>query len=420
MRSRLAIFAGALAVLAVSAWYASRSGIGLDYPVQAGIVIDALLRGDLAAALAASPLQGSFSVLIRTPFAGIAGGDPLLAYQLGAVPCLVAAGILAIALERLMARRGQPPVARLAAAGIFVVNPVTADALNWGHPEELLAGALAIGAVVAAIERRPLLPAVLLGLALATKQWTVLAILPVLLATDQRRLRSLAIALGIAAVFTLPLLAGDPSGVTGTARNIAGLASDSGARINALNVWWPFAESHQREVSDGVTRVLVEHRSVPDEFVGFTHFLIVALAVPLAALFHRRRSLLAPEDVLALLALLFLLRCALDPWSNQYYHVPFLLSLATWEGLRRRGLPVVTLATATAMWLSFDQLAPASGGGATTAMYLAWVVPLGSFLAAWIYAPGMVSALGRRLRISQPVPVTATRSSIRTPNAPLT
>lgn len=420
MQSRLAVTAGTVVVLAVSAWYAFRSGIGADYPVQAGIVIDALVRGDFATALAASPLQGTLSLLVRTPFAGLAGRDPVLAYQLGALPCLVAAGLLAIALDRLMARRGQPPLARLATAGIFVVNPVTADALTWGHPEELLAGALAIGAVVAAIQRRTVPAAVLLGLALATKQWTVLAILPVLLATDQRRMWTAAIATAIAAVFTLPLLAGDPSGLAGTARNVAGLASDSGARINALNVWWPFAESHQREVSDGVTRVLVEHRSLPDEFVGFTHFLIVALAVPLAALFHRRRSGLAAEDVLALLTLLFLLRCALDPWSNQYYHLPFLLSLATWEGLRCRGLPVVTLLVATAMWLSFDQLAPASGGGITTALYLAWVVPLASFLAAWTYAPATVSALGRRLRISQPVPVTATRSSIRTPNAPLT
>lgn len=420
MRSKLAVAAGALVALAVSAWYASGSGIGADYPVQAGIVIDALLRGDLEAALAASPLQGSLSLLVRTPFAAMAGGDPLLAYRLGTVPCLVAAGVLAIAVERLMARRGQPLVARLVAVGVFAVNPVTADALTWGHPEELLAGALAIGAVVAAVDRRSLLAAVLLGLALATKQWTVLAILPVLIATDQRRVRTLAVAVAIAAVFTLPQLAADASGLAGTARNVAGLASESGARINALNVWWPFAESHHREVSDGVTRVLVEHRSLPDEFVGFTHFLIVALAVPLAALFHRRRPALQREDVLALLALLFLLRCALDPWSNQYYHVPFLLSLATWEGLRRRGLPVVTMLTATAMWLSFDQLAPAGGGGATTAMYLAWALPVAAFLAAWIYAPATVSALGRRLRISQPVPVTATRSSIRTPNAPLT
>ena len=67
--------------------------------------------------------------------------------------------------------------------------------------------------------------------------------------------------------------------------------------------------------------------------LSLTDPLIVALALPLSAAwwFSRRRT---PDDVLALLALLFLLRCLLDPVDNAYYHVPFLLSLTGMGGTR--------------------------------------------------------------------------------------
>ena len=54
--------------------------------------------------------------------------------------------------------------------------------------------------------------------------------------------------------------------------------------------------------------------------------------------------------MLALLALLFLLRCLLDPVDNAYYHVPFLLSLMAWEGLVRRGLPLVSILSSVTIY----------------------------------------------------------------------
>ena len=59
------------------------------------------------------------------------------------------------------------------------------------------------------------------------------------------------------------------------------------------------------------------------------------------------RAALAPrprrrEDALALLALLFLARCALDPWNIHYYHLPLVLALLAWEVERRRRLPVLS------------------------------------------------------------------------------
>jgi alpha-1,6-mannosyltransferase len=416
MTARITAVAAIAGALAASAWYALRSPLGADYASDAGPAIDALAHGDIGAFFDATPLLGSFSLLLRAPLAALADGSELAVYRLGALPCLLALGALAVALERLMARRGQPVAARMLVAGVCLVNPVTADALVWGHPEELLAAALCVGAGVAALQRRWLAAGVLLGLALGTKQWAVLAVLPVLLAAESDRLRTLGVAVAVAALLSLPTAGGL---LTSTDFALGGQAG-SGSRVTALNVWWPFAEPRELVVTDGVTHVVVEKRSVPDWLVTASHVLIVALALPLAALFHRRRPQLRAEDALALLALLLLLRCMLDPWNNQYYHVPFLVSLAAWEGLRRRGLPVVTVLAATAMWLSLDRLAPAAEGALTNAMYLAWSLPLAAGLAAWLYAPATVSALGKRLRISRPVSVTTTRSSIRTPKAPVT
>ena len=47
-----------------------------------------------------------------------------------------------------------------------------------------------------------------------------------------------------------------------------------------------------------------------------------------------------------LLALLLLMRCAVDPWNNAYYAVPAVISLGAWEALTRRGLPVASTAVA--------------------------------------------------------------------------
>lgn len=420
IRAAVPIAAGIAAAVAVCGWYALGSGIGADYAWDAGPSIRALASGDAGAFFATQPLLGSFSLILRAPLVVLAGADDLLAYRLGAFACLMGAGILAVWLERRMAARGQPLAARLAAAGICLVNPVTADALAFGHPEEPLAAALAVGAVMAAGTRRPVVAGLLLGLALATKQWALLAVLPALLAAGEGRLRLLATAVAVAAALTLPTAIVNLESVAGSTRSVAGLNPGSGERVTALNVWWLAAEPRELRVPDGVATTTVTKYSLPTGFVGATHALIVLLALPLSLLLWRRREALRPHDAIGLLALLFLLRCALDPWDNQYYHAPLLMALAAWEGLGRRGLPLVTLATGAAMWLSFDLLAPANGYGATNAMYLAWVVPLGLYLGASLYAPATVRAFGKLLRISGPVSVTTTRSSIRTPKAPLT
>src|SRR5207302_1694865 len=90
-------------------------------------------------------------------------------------------------------------------------NPLTLPALELGHPEELLGACLLIAAVLLAGEEgsrsRPLLAGAALGLAIANKQWALLAAGPVLLATPPAlRLRCGAAAAAVAAAVLVPLL----------------------------------------------------------------------------------------------------------------------------------------------------------------------------------------------------------------------
>ena len=141
----------AVAVLAVAA-LSLRAAIGmeagLDYFADAGGSIDALVRWDLQGFFAEQPLMGSFSLLVRAPFvAPVFHGTVDAVYFAGALPCLLATLVLGLALARMAADRGQGPAVQGLVAGLAVLNPLTFQALHWGHPEELLGAALCVGAV---------------------------------------------------------------------------------------------------------------------------------------------------------------------------------------------------------------------------------------------------------------------------------
>jgi hypothetical protein len=197
--------------------------------------------------------------------------------------CLTAVAFVGFVLAGRMRRRGQQPTTYVAVAALCLVNPFTWDAIRLGHPDELLAGALCVGAVLAAL-----------------RGW---------------RVHLFAIA-GLGFLFTVPVARGD--------------------------------------------------------FASFEP-LVVLLAVPLTALWwmSRRRT---PDDVLALLALLFLLRGLLDPVNDGYVFAPFLLSLVAWEGLTRRGLPVVSLLSCVAIYFTPHLLA---------------AIPVGTWIALRLYAPAL-------------------------------
>ena len=160
-------------------------------------------------------------------------------------------------------------------------------------------------------------------------------------------MRLAGIALGLVALLTLPVVIGDAHGFYGASRQ----AGWAGQRVYPFNALWPVAPTDDRVISVAGDMQVVTVRVIPTWLAHLIHPAIVLLAVPLtaAALFVRRR--LSVGDLFALLALLFLLRCLLDPVDNAYYHVPFLLSLAFWEGLGRRRPPVFTVLASVAIWL---------------------------------------------------------------------
>lgn len=387
----------AVALLAVAA-LSLRAGIGmepgLDYFSDASASIDALVRGDLRSFAANQPLMGSFSLLLRAPFvAPVFHGSLETVYFAGALPCILATVALGLALGRLLAERGQPAAVQGLAAGLAVINPLTFRALHWGHPEELLAGALCVGAVLAALRERELLAGLLLGLALATKQWALLAVLPALLAAPRRRLLLTTVAAATAAVLTLPLALANSEQFQAVAEGAAG-QSLGGASTTPWNVWWPLAElTHLPGVN--------ERWIAPEWVATLSHPLIVLAALPLSGLLWLRRDRRA-DDALLLLALLFLLRCLLDNWSNDYYHVPFFLSLLAWETVRRPGVPRLSLAVAILLGVSFwpEQTQVFAGSidqaPLLFALYMAWALPLAAGLALLLYRPDALRQYHRR------------------------
>lgn len=353
-----------------------------DYVIDAGPAIGYLISGDLRSAIHVQPLMGSFSVLIRAPFALVAkelGASRLGIYRAGVVPCLAACGALGLALASLkevQARWG----ARILVPVLAVLTPVSVAAVTFGHPEEALGAALCVSAVLLAGRGSTVWAGIALGLALATKQWAVLAILPVLLAAHPRqRLRVSVIAAATAIALTLPLFVGDTHAFRNTTHN----AATATQLTTRATVWFLVAEPIHEHLAlpAGIPSHIRIYR-IPEWAARLSHPLIVLLALPLTFLVWRRGA--RPTDPLALLAFLFLIRCALDPVDNEYYHLPFLLALLAWEcrlGRFFKGVPPGTLVAIAGLWFIFERLNPnASGAQLTNAVYLVWAAAAALYL----------------------------------------
>jgi hypothetical protein len=379
---RTATAVGAVVVASFALAYANRS-LG-DYPSDAGPTIGALLDGHLREALASQPLMGSLAVLVRMPFAALAqvtGGGELAVYRLGCVPCLVALGVAGLALAREMSLRGVRSRTAAAAAAIVLVNPLTWEAIRLGHPEELLAAAMVLFAGLAVLRDRPVATGVALGLALVSKQWAAIAVLPVLAAAPARRIRIGAVAGAVALVLTLPLLIGDLTSFYHSSR----LAGWAGERVHPFNALWPLAPTEDRVISvAGHTKIVTVH-VVPTWFAHLVHPAIVLLSIPFTAAWVALRRRRDAVDVFALLGLLFLLRCLLDPVDNAYYHVPFVACLACWEALSLRRAPVLALLASLAVYFMIYKAHVLGVSDLRNAGYLAATVPFGIWLGLGLF-----------------------------------
>jgi RsiW-degrading membrane proteinase PrsW (M82 family) len=390
----------AIAVVGTLAVSALVPALG-DYRHDAAAPLDHLAGGDLGAFLADQPLMGLVSLLLRAPVVALVrlfDSGMLTEYRAGAIPCVLAGALLGVVLARRMAARGAATALQAAVVvALAAAGPVVYDSLVYGHPEEPLGAALCVGALLAARDSRPILGGVLLGLAMATKQWAIMAFLPVVLAAPVARVRLGAVAIGVAAVLTVPPMLADLGDYMAMQKGAAG----AGGGVSPANLWWPFSPTRHIQVFDGVAWVTVEDRWLPGHLMRVPHPLLVLVGFAVSALFWLRerrghRSL----DPMALLALVFLIRCMLDPLTNVYYHAPFLFALLAWETERRRGMPLLTLLASAVLWFTWNTVAGLHEPALTNAVYLAWALPMTALLVARVF--GLQSPRRRRPATREP------------------
>lgn len=368
-----------------AAWLAASAGSPADWTADAQPAVQALADGRVADYLSAEALMGPVATLIQAPFVAISGTQGPAAYPWAVFPCLLVAGFVGLYLARLAARRGAAKLTQALLAGLFLINPLTFEAIENGHPEEILTAALIVAAVAAAAERRPWRAALLLGLAVASKQWAVIAILPVLMALSGDRVRTAAAAAAVAAVLFLPAVLASPSSFFGVQTEAAG----TGQVVTPWSAWYPAASSETEVYVVGGETLVAEVENAPALADPLSHPLIVllAFAVPLAVAW-RRGLPLSGSDAFALLALVSLLRCVLDPVDNLYYHAPLLLALFGWDAFSSsRGLPLRSLAgTAVAFvfWHAWHNL---SDPTAFNLVYLTFALGLGYALFSSLFRP---------------------------------
>ena len=96
---------------------------------------------------------------------------------------------------------------------------------------------------------------------------------------------------------------------------------------------------------------------------------MVPLSIPLA----RRRDR-TTSDCLALLALLLLLRCLLDPSNHVYYELPFVLALVAWEA-RTASAPLLSMLATGLLWLVFGPISANANQDVQWLAYIAAMVP---------------------------------------------
>ncbi|HZL54530.1 MAG TPA: glycosyltransferase 87 family protein [Solirubrobacteraceae bacterium] len=377
-----------------------------DYEREALPAFSALTRGHVLEFLRLVPAYGG-SLVERAPFAllpGLWGGGQLAVYRMVALPCLLAGGALGVWLVAQMRAAGRPVLWRAVALGVCVANPLTIRALELGHPEELLGGVLCVAAVLLAARERPLWAGLALGLAIANKEWALLAVGPVLLALPQRRVLCLLSMSAVVGFLTVPLmLVGSGAFVAGA----RGVASPATVIFQPMQVFW-FLGHHSANAGRLLGAVKHDFRLAPTWIGEVSHPLVIAVAAPLSWLAwrmrpsggrsstageHPGRGAVCQADALLLLALLLLLRCMLDTWDNVYYPLPFILALVVWESHALARPPILALAATVLVWFNV-WLSVHVSADAQAAFFLVWTLPLSAGLALRLYAPGLA---GRRL-----------------------
>jgi hypothetical protein len=175
----------------------------------------------------------------------------------------------------------------------------------------------------------------------------------------------------------LPMAAGNPERFYDA--NLDAVSPHASA--TPANVWWPLAVS----VPDPRLAPGTERLEPPPTVRAIAHVLVLATMIGLTTAIALRRRESALDTALALAALLFLLRCVLDPYTFSYHHVPFLVALAAYEVVGRRRLPWLTSSAAGLLSLFTWKIATGMHPTRMFVTYVAGTLPFTALL-AWITA----------------------------------
>jgi hypothetical protein len=194
-------------------------------------------------------------------------------------------------------------------------------------------------------------------------------------------------------------------------------ASTPSSIFQPWQIWW-FLGHHGPAVHGAFGQLKPDYRTGPAWAGTIAHPLILLVGFVLSgALWLAVRRLPArradARTALLALALTMLLRCLLDTWDTEYYLLPFVFALLTWEvrGPVTR-LPLLAASSSVLAWVSFQWLPEHVSPDAQAALFLAWTVPLAAFLARRL----LMAALAAQASPT-PAATSASRNVLRDPPA---
>jgi hypothetical protein len=367
--------AAAISVTVAAARAAGRAARLNDFYHEAAPSYLALTHGHLLDFARLTPAYGG-SLVLRAPFALLTtlwDGSMRSIYLATALPCMLAAVVFCVWLAAQPRRRGVAWSARIVTLVCCIVNPIVLIVLFGGHPEEVLGAVLCVAAVVCAANGRAEWAGVLLGLAVANKTWALVAVPVVVAALPARRRRALIIAMAIAGTVLLPLVALHTHGLSATSNG-----ANVGDIFNPPQLLWWFGD-----------RSWIVRDARPA-------IVLTSLVLTVVWCVARRNVTLPTASraaqPLLLLALVLLLRAALDPWNNLWYHIPFLFALLAFE-VRSGRTPVIMAGYTLALLI----VVPVGGVISMSTdlralVYAAVVLPMIAGLAVKLFLPGVLPA----------------------------
>lgn len=348
------LFGTALVATTLGTWLYGSAGSNGDYSVEADPAIVDALEGRAFSLYGGEfrPLMWPFAIVLRIPFvwagdllslpahtlydaADLAGSDPAVQsrYLFGAVGIVaVAATVAGLAARALVAPWGSRWRAFTAVSvTLFVaLNPVSLEAVKFGHPEEVLMAALIAAGLLLLGSQSWTWAAVALGLAAATKQPAML-ILPAafFMCPPDRRLRATAIGVATVIAASVPWTLGSLEGFMHQNRSVA--VTDPVAQpLSPLSLW---------HLPEGLLIGSSEH----------SHIIIGGAALMLTAIVAARHRWNLPTAAgLGLIVAVLALRVVGDSYSIVYYAAPVVAGILALEVVLRRDqigwrrLPIVT------------------------------------------------------------------------------